>query len=156
MVSSARKQFPFLRKLCCWLLFPKSKHSFSSLLFSFCLIEQSNLKYTCFQCFLPSSSKWHIHVQCLCRKREWYFSERYHMTPFYCSGLGRFTTWLTVNYMSAATDPGKDQVCQTSTSQWLDEGSILKDRKGQNQTLSAVLWPLLALSGDPRVNGLQN
>lgn len=39
------------------------------------------------------------------------------MTPFYSLGLGRFRTCLTVNSMSAAEDPGKDQFCQTSTSQ---------------------------------------
>jgi len=56
------------------------------------------------------------------------------MTPFSSSGLHRFRTCLTVIGMSEAGDPLKDQFCQTSTSQWLDEVSLLKDRKEQTQT----------------------
>lgn len=70
------------------------------------------------------------------------------------SGLGRFGTCLTVNSISAAKSPGKDQVCQTSTCQWL-EASLLKDRKQQNQTLWAVLQPFLPPSRDPGVNGIK-
>lgn len=80
--------------------------------------------------------------------------ERYYMTPFYSSCLGRFGTCLTVNSMSAAKSPGKDQVCQTSTSPWL-EASLLKDRKQQNQTPWAVLQPFLPPSRDPGINGVK-
>lgn len=48
-INFTRKQFPFLRHLCCVALVAKVKA-----FLSFCLTEHFNLRYICFQCFLPN------------------------------------------------------------------------------------------------------